>query len=96
MNLKPLHDNIIVKQLEEEKVTKSGIIIPDTTKGEKKEQGEVIAVGKGRLNDKGELVPLEVKVGDKILFSKYSPSEIKIDDQEYLVMRESDVLAIIE
>lgn len=96
MTLKPLHDNIIVKQLEEEKVTKSGIIIPDTTKGEKKEQGEVIAVGKGRVNDKGELVPLEVKVGDKILFSKYSPSEIKIDDQEYLVMKESDVLAIIE
>ncbi len=96
MKLKPLHDNIIVKQFEEEKITKSGIIIPDTSKGEKPQQGEVIAVGKGRIDDKGELKPLEVKVGDKILFSKYSPTEIKMDNEEYLVMRESDVLAIIE
>jgi len=96
MKLKPLHDNIIVKQFEEEKVTKSGIIIPDTSKGEKPQQGEIIAVGKGRVNEKGELKPLEVKVGDKILFSKYSPTEIKIDSEEYLVMRESDVLAVIE
>ncbi|MEZ7821108.1 MAG: co-chaperone GroES, partial [Patescibacteria group bacterium] len=96
MKLKPLHDNIIVKQFEEEKITKSGIIIPDTSKGEKPQQGEVIAVGKGRIDDKGESKPLEVKVGDKILFSKYSPTEIKMDNEEYLVMRESDVLAIIE
>ncbi len=96
MKLKPLYDNIIVRQYEEEKITKSGIIIPETSKGEKKEQGEVIAVGKGRTNDKGEIRPLELKVGDKILFSKYSPSEIKIDGEEYLVMKESDVLAIIE
>ena len=96
MKLKPLHDNIIVKQFEEEKITKSGIVIPDTTNGEKPQQGEVIAIGKGKINDKGELNPLEIKVGDKILFSKYSPSEIKIDGEEYLVMKESDVLAIIE
>lgn len=96
MKLKPLHDNIIVKQFEEEKVTKSGIIIPDTSKGERPQQGEIIAVGKGRINEQGELKQLEVKVGDKILFSKYSPTEIKIDNEEYLVMKESDVLAIIE
>ncbi len=96
MNIKPLHDNIIVKQFEEEKITKSGIVIPDTSKGEKKEQGEIVAIGSGRVNEKGEVRPLEVKVGDKIIFSKYSPSEIKIEGEEYLVMKESDVLAIIE
>lgn len=95
MKLRPLHDNIVVKQFEEEKITKSGIVIPETSKGEKPQQGEIIAVGKGKMED-GKLIPLEVKVGDKILFSKYSPNEIKIDDKEYLVMRESDVLAIIE
>lgn len=96
MNIRPLHDNIIVKQYEEEKITKSGIIIPETSKGEKKEQGKIVAVGKGRINDKGDINPLEVKVGDKIIFNKYSPSEINIDGEEYLVMKENDVLAIIE
>ena len=87
MKLKPLNENIIVKQFEEEKITKSGIIIAESGKGEKPQQGEVMAIGNKVL---------EIKIGDKVLFQKYSPNEIKIEDKEYLVMKESDVLAIIE
>ncbi|HOC96615.1 MAG TPA: co-chaperone GroES [bacterium] len=96
MTLKPLYDNIIVKQLKEEEVTKSGIVLPDTINKEKPQQGEVIAIGPGKKDNNGKIVEMSVKVGDKILFNRYSPNEIKIDDEEYLVMRESDVLAIIE
>ena len=93
--LKPLQDRILVKRLEEKEVKKGGIIIPDTAK-EKPQEGKVIAVGNGTVNDEGKKVPLDVKAGDKILFGKYSGSEVKLDDEEYLILREEDVLAIIE
>ncbi|MCD6093640.1 MAG: co-chaperone GroES [Candidatus Omnitrophica bacterium 4484_213] len=95
MNLKPLGDHIIVKRLEAENKTKGGIVIPDTAK-EKPQQGKVIAVGKGKVLEDGKVIPLEVKKGDRILFGKYSGDEIKIDLEDYLIIRESDVLAIIE
>ena len=96
MKIRPLQDRVIVKRLEEAvEKTKGGIIIPDTAK-EKPQQGKVIAVGKGKLNDDGKLTPLDVKVGDKILFGKYSGSEIKIDGEEHLIMREEDILGVVE
>ncbi len=95
MNLKPLGDRIIVKVLEPEEKTKGGIVLPDTAK-EKPQQGKVIAVGTGRVLDNGKTVPLEVKEGDKILFGKYSGDEVKVEVEDYLIMRESDVLAIIK
>lgn len=95
MNLKPLHDRVIVKPLKENEVTKSGIILPDTSK-EKPERGEVIAVGPGRLLDNGTRAEMSVKVGNKILFKKYSPDEIKVDGQEYLILDEREILAVIE
>jgi chaperonin GroES len=95
MKVRPLHDRIVVERLEEKEVKKGGIIIPDTAK-EKPQEGKVIAVGNGKVNDDGKKVPLDVKAGDKILFGKYSGSEVKIDDKEYLIMREEDVLAILE
>jgi chaperonin GroES len=96
MKIRPLQDRVIVKRLEEAvEKTKGGIIIPDTAK-EKPQQGKVIAVGKGKVNEDGKVTPLDVKVGDKILFGKYSGSEVKIDDKEYLILREEDVLAILE
>jgi len=94
MKLKPLADRIVVERLEEE-VKKGGIIIPDTAK-EKPQHGKVIAAGPGRFDDKGNRVPMEVKKGDTILFGKYSGNEIKVDDVEYLIMREDDVLAIVD
>jgi len=94
MNLKPLHDRIIVKSSEPEEVTKGGIIIPDTAK-EKPQQGEVIAVGNGKITEEGKVLPLQVKAGDKILYGKYSGTEVNIDAEDYLIMRESDVFAII-
>lgn len=94
MQVKPLHDRILVKRLGEEEKTKGGIIIPDTAK-EKPAQGEVIAVGSGRRMDDGKLVSLEVKKGDKILFGKYSGTEIKVEGEDYLIMREDDVLGIV-
>jgi chaperonin GroES len=94
MKIKPLQDRILVERVEEE-VKKGGIIIPDTAK-EKPQQGKVIAVGPGRIDDKGNRIPMEVKKGDYILFGKYSGNEIRIGDEEYLIMREDDVLAIIE
>lgn len=94
--LKPLNDHVIVKPLNDERTTESGIIIPDTVNQEKPEKGEVIAVGPGKLNDKGERIALDLKVGDKVVFTKYSPNEVKIDNQTYLVLSESDILAVIE
>ncbi|HRR41411.1 MAG TPA: co-chaperone GroES [Syntrophales bacterium] len=95
MKIRPLHDRIIVKRVEEEAKTKGGIIIPDTAK-EKPIEGRVIAVGKGRVADDGKVIPMEVKAGDHILFSKYAGTEVKIEGEEHLIMREEDVLGIIE
>jgi len=95
VNVRPLGDRILVKRLEEEEVMKGGIIIPDTAK-EKPQRGEVVAVGLGRLDDDGKRIPLDVKEGDNILFGKYAGNEVTIDEEEYLIMREDDVLAIIE
>lgn len=94
MTVKPLGDRLMVRRIDEEEVQRGGIIIPDTAK-EKPQQGEVVAVGSGRLNEKGERVPLEVKTGDRVLFGKYSGTEVKLDDTEYLMMREEDVLGIL-
>jgi chaperonin GroES len=95
MKVRPLHDRLLVERLEEKEVKKGGIIIPDTAK-EKPQEAKVIAVGNGKVTDEGKRIPLDVKAGDKILFGKYSGSEVKIDDKEYLIMREDDVLAILE
>ncbi len=95
MKLKPLHDRVLVKRLEEEEKTKGGIIIPDTAK-EKPIKGEVVAVGPGRLTDEGKRIEMSVKVGDKVMFSKYAGTEVKIEGEEYLIMREDDIVAIIE
>ena len=95
MNIRPLHDRIIVERLEEETKTAGGLIIPDTAK-EKPQQGKVIAVGKGKKTEDGKVLPLDVKVGDKILFVKYAGTEIKIEGQEFLMMREDDVLGVVE
>jgi len=96
MKIRPLQDRVIVKRLEEAvEKTKGGIIIPDTAK-EKPQHGKIIAVGKGKVNDDGKVMPLDVKVGDKILFGKYSGSEIKIDGEEHLIMREEDILGVVE
>ena len=88
----PLHDRVLVKRLEEKESVKGGIIIPDTAK-EKPQEGEVIAVGAGKMTDKGNRIPLDVQAGDRVLFGKYSGSEIKIDEQEYLILREEEILA---
>jgi chaperonin GroES len=95
MKLRPLQDRILVKRVEEEEKTKGGIIIPDTAK-EKPAEGKVQAVGNGKLGDDGKRVPLEIKKGDRILFGKYSGTEVKIEGEEYLIMREDDVLGVIE
>ena len=95
MNLRPLQDRILVQRVEEETTTKGGIIIPDTAK-EKPAEGKVIAAGNGKLADDGKRVALEVKVGDRILFGKYSGTEVKIEGEEYLIMREDDVLGVID
>ena len=95
MKIRPLQDRILVKRLEEQEVKKGAIIIPDTAK-EKPQEGEVIAVGSGKIGEDGKRQPIEVKKGDKILFGKYSGSEVKIEDQEYLIIREDDILGIIE
>jgi chaperonin GroES len=95
MKVKPLHDRILVKRIEEGEQVVGGIIIPDTAK-EKPQQGKVVAVGAGKVDDKGKRTPLDVKDGDKILFGKYSGQEIKLDGEEFLIMREDEVLGIIE
>ena len=95
MKIRPLQDRVIVKRIEEEEKSKGGIIIPDTAK-EKPQEGKVVAVGKGKVNDDGKIIPLDVKVNDRVLFGKYSGSEINIDGEEHMIMREDDILGIIE
>ncbi|MDO8593051.1 MAG: co-chaperone GroES [bacterium] len=96
MKLKPIHTNVVVKPISESEVTKSGIVLPDTVDKEKPEKGEVIAVGEGKLLDNGQRVAMSVKVGDKVMFKKYSPDEIKVDGVEYLIISEGDILAVLE
>lgn len=96
MKVKPLGDRVIIKPINEDITTKSGIVLPETVEKEKAEKGEVVAVGPGRLLDNGQIAPMSVKVGDKVMFKKYSPDEIKVDDQELLIISESDILGIIE
>ncbi|HSF56762.1 MAG TPA: co-chaperone GroES [Candidatus Binatia bacterium] len=95
MKIRPLQDRVIVKRIEEEEKTKGGLIIPDTAK-EKPQEGKVVSVGKGKLNEDGKIMPLDVKVNDRVLFGKYSGTEINIDGEEHLIMREEDILGIIE
>ena len=95
MKIRPLHDRVVVKRVEEEEKTKGGIIIPDTAK-EKPSEGKVVAVGNGKLLENGKLQPLEVKKGNKVLFGKYAGTEIKIEGEEHLIMREDDIIAIVE
>ena len=95
MKIRPLHDRVIVKRLEEERKTASGIVIPDTA-AEKPDQGEVLSVGPGKRNDKGDIVAMNVKVGDRVLFGKYSGQTVKVDGDELLVMREEDLFAVVE
>ena len=95
MKIRPLHDRVIVKRLEEERTSPGGILIPDTA-AEKPVQGKIVAVGKGKILEDGNVRPLDVKVGDKILFGKYSGTEVKLDGEDLLVMREEDVMAVIE
>jgi chaperonin GroES len=95
MKIRPLQDRILVKRIQEEETTKGGIIIPDSAK-EKPQEGKIVAVGKGKLSDDGKVTPLDVKKGDKILFSKYSGTEVNIEGEEHLIIREDDVLGVIE
>ena len=95
MTVRPLHDRLIVKRVEEKETIKGGIIIPDSAK-EKPQEGEVIAAGNGKKTEDGKIIPLDVKAGDRILFGKYSGTEIKVDDHEYLILREDEVLGVIE
>jgi len=95
MKIRPLQDRVIVQRIEEEAKTKGGIIIPDTAK-EKPQEGKVVAVGKGKVTDEGKIIPVSVKEGDKVLFGKYSGSEVKLNGNEYVIMREDDILGIVE
>jgi chaperonin GroES len=95
MNIRPLHDRVVVKRMEEERTTAGGIVIPDSAT-EKPSRGEIIAVGKGKVADNGDVRAMEVKVGDKILFGKYAGTEIKVDGEEVLIMREDDIIGVIE
>jgi chaperonin GroES len=94
--IRPLHTNVVIKPIAMDEVTKSGIVLPDTVDKERPEKGEVIAVGEGKLLDNGQRAPMSVKVGDVVMFKKYSPDEIKIDGEEYLVISENEILAILE
>ena len=96
MQIKPISDHILIEPIKEEEKTKSGILIPETTDKEKPEQGKVIAVGPGKKTDDGKIIPLEIKPGQKVLFTKYGPNEIKVDNKEYLIAKEEDILAILE
>jgi len=96
MNVKPLHDHVIVKPVTEEEATESGIVLPDTVDKERPEKGEVLAVGPGKLLDNGQRAPMSIKEGNKVMFKKYSPDEINVDDQDLLVISEGDILAVIE
>jgi chaperonin GroES len=95
MKIKPLQDRVIVKRIEEEEKSKGGIIIPDSAK-EKPQEGRVVAVGKGKVDEHGKITPMDVKVNDRVLFGKYSGTEINIDDEEHLIMREDDILGVVE
>lgn len=95
MNIRPLHDRVIVRRMEEERTSPGGIVLPDAAT-EKPIQGEVLAVGNGKVTESGEIRPLDVKVGDKVLFGKYSGTEVKVDGEEVLVMREEDIMGVIE
>jgi chaperonin GroES len=95
MTVRPLHDRILIKRIEEKETIKGGIIIPDSAK-EKPQEGQVIAVGNGKKTEEGKVIPLDVKAGDRILFGKYSGTEIKIEDQEYLILREEEVLGVLD
>ena len=95
MKIKPLQDRVIVKRIEEEETSKGGIIIPDSAK-EKPQEGRVIAIGKGKVDEHGKTTPMDVKVNDRVLFGKYSGTEINIDDEEHLIMREEDILGVID
>lgn len=94
MNLRPLHDRVLIRRVEEQETVRGGIIIPDSAK-EKPHQGEVIAIGSGKLQEDGERAPMDVKPGDRILFGKYSGSEIKVDGEEYLILREDEILGVL-
>ena len=96
MNIKPLRDHILIEPVKQEEKSKGGIFLPDTVSKDKSEQGRVVAIGNGKKTDDWKIIPLSVKPGDVVLFSKYGPSEIKIDDKEYLIASENDILAIIE
>lgn len=96
MKIKPLSNNVIIEQLREEEKTKGGILLPQSAEKERPQQGKVISVGPGKTNNQGKVIPMNVKKGDIVLFSKYSPQEIKVEDKEYLVLKEEDILAIIE
>jgi len=96
MNIKPLSDHILIEPIKEEEKTKAGIFLPETATKEKSEEGKVIAVGPGKKTDDGKIVPVSVRPGDKVLFQKYGPSEIKVDGKEYLIATEGDILAVIE
>jgi len=95
MKLRPLYDRILIKRVEEQETVKGGIIIPDSAK-EKPQEGEVVAVGNGKKTEDGKIIPLDVKKGDRVLFGKYSGNDIKIDDQEYLILREDEILGVLE
>ncbi|HID16466.1 MAG TPA: co-chaperone GroES [Candidatus Atribacteria bacterium] len=95
MNIRPLGDRVLVKRVSEQEKTKGGIVLPDTAK-EKPQRGEIIAVGEGRLTEDGKRIPMNVKKGDKVIFAKYAGTEIELDDEEYLLMSESDILAVLE
>ena len=96
MKIKPLSDHILIEPIKEEEKTKTGILLPDTAEKERPEQGRVIAIGSGKKDKTGKPIPLEVKPGDKVLFTKYGPNEIKVEDKEYLIAKEEDILAILE
>ena len=95
MKIRPLHDRVIVKRVEEERKSAGGIVIPDTA-AEKPDQGEIVAVGKGKKDDNGKLIPIDVKIGDRVLFGKYSGQTVKVDGEELLVMREEDIMGVVE
>ncbi|NCT00301.1 co-chaperone GroES [Candidatus Parcubacteria bacterium] len=96
MKIKPLSDHILIEPIKEEEKTKTGILLPETVEKERPEQGKVIAVGPGKRTEDGKIIPISVKPGQKVLFTKYGPNEIKVDDKEYLIAKEEDILAIIE
>ena len=95
-NIKPLSDHVVIEPLKQEEKTESGILLPETAEKERPEQGKVIAVGPGKTTDEGKVIPLEVKVGDIVLFTKYGPNEVKVEDKEYLIAKQEDILAILE